>query len=524
MLTALFCFYLISMSKKSFLILTVSFVIVKLLIHFLTSTNYELHRDEMLYFSMGSHQSWGFASTPPMMAFISFIVKNLFGYHEFFVKLFPALAGASIILLIALFVRELGGKGFAVFTACLAGIISTSLLRSSSLFMPVIFELLLWTLFLYFLLKLINRQDPRYWIHLGICFGLAFLNKYSILFLGLATLIAILATTNRKLLLSKYLIYAAVAAIMIMLPNIIWQVVHKFPVATHMGELYRTQLNYVSKQTFLGEQIMMNFTAILIWLTGISVLIFAKKEKKYRLFAWSFLLVIVLFLVTKGKPYYTLGVYPMLFAFGGYYLEKYLPGRLRIISFMIIGYSFFTSLLFIPLGLPLLPQKQMETYCSFFSKHISPAPMRNEQNQYYPLPQDYMDMTGWKELASLASIAYNSLDSLQQRDCIIYANNYGQAGALDFYGKKYHLPPPVSVNDSYIFWAPDSLVANNFIVSDNNPGDIPRLFKTYQEIGEIKNPYFRENGLKVFLCQNPTPLLNEFFKKRIRANKEIYGY
>ncbi len=512
------------MSKRSFLILTTCFVIAKLLIHFLTSTNYELHRDEMLYFSMGSHLSWGFASTPPMMAFISFIVKNLFGYHEFFVKLFPALAGASIILLIALFVRELGGKGFAVFTACLAGIIATTLLRSASLFMPVIFELFFWTLFLYFLLRLINRQDPRYWIHLGICFGMAFLNKYSVLFLGLATLLAILITKDRKLLLSKYLIYAAIAAIIIMLPNIIWQIVHKLPVATHMGELYRTQLNFVSKQTFLGEQIMMNFTAILIWLTGLSVLLFAKAEKKFRLFAWLFLLVILLFMVTKGKPYYTSGVYPVMFAFGGYFLEKYLPGRLRIISWLIVGYSFLSSLLFIPFGLPILPQKQMEAYCSFFSRHITPAPMRNEQNGYYPLPQDYMDMTGWKELASLASKAYNSLDSLGRKECIIYANNYGQAGALDFYGRKFHLPVPVSVADSYIFWAPDSLVANNFIVSDIKLGDIPRLFKNYHEVGEINNPYFRENGLKVYLCQDPTPLLNEFFKKRIKANKEIYGY
>ena len=137
-----------------------------------------------------------------------------------------------------------------------------------------------------------------------------------------------------------------------------------------------------------------------------------------------------------------------------------------------------------------------------------------------PLP----DMTGWKELAELAGSAYNKLDSLQKKNCIFYANNYGQAGAIDFYGKKYHLPAPVSVNDSYIFWAPDSLVANNFIISDHHLGDIPRLFNDYIEIGEIKNIYFRENGLKIYLCQNPKPLLNEFFKQRIKAHKQLYGY
>ena len=213
-----------------------------------------------------------------------------------------------------------------------------------------------------------------------------------------------------------------------------------------------------------------------------------------------------------------------MFAFGGYYLEKYFTGKRKIIALLIVAWSFLTSLFFVPLGLPVFPQKQMEAYCSFFSKHISPAPMRNEQNSYYPLPQDYMDMTGWEELAGLASVAYNQLDSLQKKDCIIYANNYGQAGAIDFYGKKYHLPDAVSVNDSFIFWAPDSLNTHNFIITDNRLGDIPRLFNNYREIGEINNYYFRENGLKVYLCQDQTPLLNEFFKRRIKEHNKIYSY
>jgi len=512
------------MTKKSFWILTISLVVVKLLIHFLTSTNYELHRDEMLYFTMGSHLSWGFASTPPLMSFLSFLIKCLFGYHEFYVKLFPALAGASILLLIALSVRELGGGLFAVFTGCLGFLISTAMLRSSSLFMPVIFELFFWTLLLFFLLRLVHRQDPRYWTAIGISFGLAFLNKYSVLFLGFSVFAAILISEHRRLLLSKYLFYGILAALIIMLPNILWQINHKFPVITHMSELYRTQLNYVSKQTFLLEQVLMNIASILIWITGFIVLLFSKPAKKFRLFAYILLLVVFLFLVSKGKPYYTLGAYPILFAFGGYFLEKNFTGKMALVARGMVIYSFLTSLFLVPMGLTVLPRQKMADYCAFFSKYVTKAPMRNENNEYTPLPQDYMDMSGWNEMAGLVAVAYNRLDSLQQKDCILFANNYGQAGALDFYGKKYHLPDAVSVNDSYIFWAPDSLVARNFIVTDGHLGDIPRLFNQYTVIGEINDPYSRENGLKVFLCQNPTPLLNDFFKKRIRAHKAIYGY
>lgn len=512
------------MSRRSFWTITLSLVAVKLLLHFLTATNYQLHRDEMLYFAMGDHLAWGFASTPPFIGFLAFIVKTLFGYQAFFVKLLPALAGGGTIILIALFTRELGGRQFAVITAGIAYIISIAMLRTASLFMPVIFELFFWMLFLYLVLKLINTRNTAYWVAIGASFGLAFLNKYSVIFLGLSAFIAILVSDHRKLLLSKHLLYGMLAGFLIMIPNIWWQVSHKFPVVTHMSELYRTQLVHVSKQTFLLEQIMMNFTSILFWLSGLIALIFFGKEKKYRVFSGIYLCVVLLFLFTSGKPYYTLGVYPMLFAFGGYVLEKYLRGRMKVAGYLLTGCSVLFSILFIPLGLPVLAGEQMEKYCMAFSRHISPAPMRNEQNGYYPLPQDFMDMTGWEELAGLAALAYGKLDTLQQKDCLLFANNYGQAGALNFYGRKYHLPAPVSLSDSYIFWAPDSVNAKNFIVTDNEIGIIPELFHSYSEVGSIKNNYFRENGLKVFLCQDPKPLLNDFFRKSIREHKQKYGY
>ncbi len=512
------------MNKKSFWLLTIGFVIVKLLLQFLTSTNYELHRDEMLYFAMGSHLSWGFASTPPFISFLAFIVKNVFGYHAFFVKLFPALFSAATLLLIALFVKQIGGKAFAVFASCFAFIISTAMLRTASLFMPVVFELFFWMLLLFFVLKLIEKQDPKYWIWIGVSFGIAFLNKYSILFLGFSTFVALLISQHRKLLFSKYLLYAALVGLLIMSPNIIWQINHKLAVVTHMSELYRTQLVFVSKKTFLLEQLLMNFTAILIWIPGLIMVLFFKAEKKYSVFGYILLIVVFMFLISEGKPYYTLGAYTVMFAFGGYFLEKYLIGRLKIARYLVVAVSLITAILFLPLGLPVLSKVPMGKYCAVFSKYITPDPMRNENNEYYPIPQDYMDMAGWNELAALASVAYNKLNTSGKKDCIVYANNYGQAAAIDFYGKQYHLPSPICVNDSYIFWAPDSLTASNYIVIDNQLGDIPRLFNKYSEVGEINDRYFRENGLKVYLCQSPKPLLNDFFKRRIKEHKEVYGY
>jgi hypothetical protein len=510
------------MNKKSFWVLAISLAIFKLLVHLCTGSNYELHRDEMLYFSMGSHLSWGFASTPPFISFLAFIVKSIFGYHEFAVKLFPALFGALIVILIALFIKEIGGSKSGIFFGCFAYIVSTAMLRSSSLFMPVIFELFFWTLFLYFVLKLINRQDTRYWIWIGISFGLAFLNKYSILVLGFSTLLAILISENRKLLFSKYLIFGSLLGLLIILPNLIWQIQHNLAVVIHMRELYKTQLVHVSVLTFILEQIMMNYPALLIWLAGLIMLLSVKAERKYKVFAHIFLFVLLLFLILKGKPYYSLGVYVMMFAFGGYCMEKYLTGSRKWIKHTLIIFAIVSAVITLPFGLPVLPQKQMEKFCTFFSTYITSEPMRGEANIFYPLPQDYMDMTGWKETADLVFQAYNKLDDIQKKSCVIFANNYGQASAIEFYGEQYHLPPVVCLNDSYIFWAPDSLTASNTIVTDHQLGDIPVLFNNYTETGEINNAYFRENGLKVYLCKSPTAIWNKFFKDRIKEHKAMY--
>ena len=204
-------------------------------------------------------------------------------------------------------------------------------------------------------------------------------------------------------------------------------------------------------------------------------------------------------------------------------MEKYLTGKLNPVKYTLLIFAIISAILTLPFGLPVLPQKQMEKFCAFNSRYITSEPMRGEANIFYPLPQDYMDMTGWKETAVLVFQAYTKLDSIQKTNCIIFANDYGQASAVEFYGKQYHLPPVVCLNDSYIFWAPDSLTALNTIVTDNQLGDIPRLFNNYIEIGEVNNRYFRENGLKVYLCQNPTTILNKFFKDRIKANKAMYG-
>jgi hypothetical protein len=501
-----------------FWIITISLVLIKLTIHFLTGTIYELHRDEMLYFAQGLHLSFGYISTPPFIGFLAFVVQEIFGYSEFGIKLFPALAGAASIVIIALFIKEFGGKNLALIIACIGYLVSGAFLRSNSLFQPVSFDQFFWFLSSYLVFKMINRGNPRIWMWIGLVFGLGFLNKYSIVFFVFAIITALLISEHRKLLRSKYFLFGILIGLIIITPNLIWQHYHNWPVVHHMVLLQQTQLINVSVFGFLADQIMMCVPAIFIWLPGLFIILFLRREKKHRFISYTFILVLSVILLARGKSYYTLGAYPMLMVAGGYVLEKYLNKRLVYINYFILLIALSLSLMALPLELPYASFEKVKKYCD----PQTGIPQRWEDGKLYPVPQDYADMTGWKELAGIVAKAYNQLDDSEKKRCIIYAENYGQAGAIQFYGHRNGLPDPISFSDSYLLWAPDSISNGPFIYINDEVGDMDELFNSYPEIGRVNNEYFRENGIMVLLCTNPKEQWKEFYARKVKSLKSFY--
>src|SRR5664280_3634133 len=216
-------------------IVAILFIIVKLCLHFFTNTNYELHRDEMLYFNMADHLSFGYATVPPVIGFLAFIIKSIFGYSVFGIRLIPALLGAASLFIIAKTVRELGGNILALIIASSAFLFSTGFLLFDTLFTPNVIEQFLWLLTTYLLFRMISGNNPKLWIMIGIMLGVAFLNKYSVLFYILGFIVAILFSSHRKFLNSRYLYISILIGIIIILPNLIWQYMHGWPVVYHMG-------------------------------------------------------------------------------------------------------------------------------------------------------------------------------------------------------------------------------------------------------------------------------------------------
>jgi hypothetical protein len=267
----------------------------------------------------------------------------------------------------------------------------------------------------------------------------------------------------------------------------------------------------------------LNLASTIIWVTGLVSLIFIKKERKSQYVGIASLLIMLLFLFSKGKGYYILGLIPFLFAFGGYILEKYLKDRFVYTNYFILLITLSISLAALPFGLPLLSFEKLSRYIAKTDHLIIYPFYRWEDGKIHNISQVYSDMTGWKELAGIAGKAYSGLSKEEQSRCTIYVeSNYGNAAAINFYGKKYNLPDAVTFLESYVIWAPDTIPNGPFIYINRERGDIDKLFKNVVKVGTVNNSYFRENGLLVYLCNDPAVNVQEVYRQKAIEEKKRY--
>lgn len=513
----------IHQERKTYWIVAVLFMVIKLCLHFFTNTNYELHRDEMLYFNMGDYLDWGYASVPPFIGFLAFVVKTIFGYSVFGIRFFPALLGAASIFIMAKIIRELGGSMFALVLASTAFLFSPGFLLIDSLFTPNVIEQFLWLFITWLIFRLVKENNPKWWIWIGIFIGLAFLNKYSVAFFIAGFFIALLLSPYRKLFNSKYFILAVMIGILIILPNIYWQYSHNWPVVNHMDELKNTQMVNRRFIDFFIETFSLNVASIFIWLFGLVALLFLKQEKKHRYLGIASLISMLLFLFSSGKGYYIMGLIPFLLAFGGFAMEKYFIGKLKVLNFAVLTVVLLTSIVALPYSLPVVSFDRLARY-SDQTNHLIVFPFsRWEDGKVHPVSQVYADMTGWQELTSYVAKAYNQLPKGEQLKCTIFAeHNYGYAGAIHFYGKEDGLPEAITFSDSYVIWAPDSILEGPIIYIFREIGELKNMYHTIKEVGCVSNPYFREKGLKVFLCTHPKVNIREIYAQLAREAKVVY--
>ena len=506
------------MSKKNFILLF--FILLKFALQYVAiNPIYELHRDEFLHLDLGKHLAWGYLSVPPVTALISFVILHL-GNSVFWVKFFPALFGALTIVVVWKTIEELNGKLFALILGSVCVTFSV-LIRINTLYQPNSLEYLMWTLLFFAVIKYINSENNKWLWVASVIFALGFLNKYNITFLLLGLLPALLITRHRKLFLKKHFYLSMLVALLIVLPNLIWQYQNNFPVVHHLKVLAETQLINVNRFDFLKEQLLF-FTGSLfvIILAFVSFFIYAP-FRKYQIFFWSTAFTLAIYTYLKAKGYYAIGLYPILLAFGSVYTEKLLSkGWLRFLRPLTILIPVALLATIWQYAMPVLtPEKIIEKKAVFEKIGL----LRWENGKNHQLPQDFADMLGWKELAGIVDKTFETID--KKENTIIHCDNYGEAGAINFYSKQ-NYTMAVSMNADYINWYPlDKMeIKNVILVKEFNDNDKDRnreksFFESVTLTGEITNQFAREHGTRVYLLEGAKESVNDILREEIFNKK-----
>lgn len=484
------------MTKKT--IILIGFIGLKFLLQFLLlSSDYDLQRDEYLHLDQANHLAWGYLSVPPFTSWTSYIIQ-LLGNSIFWIKFFPALYGALTIYIVWKAIEELNGNLFALILGATC-VLFSALLRLNTLYQPNSFDVLCWTILYFILLKYIKTNDSK-WLYIGAtAFAIGFLNKYNIVFLLIGLLPSLLITEHSKIFLKSTLYFAILVGLVLIMPNLVWQYNNNFPVLHHLKELAETQLVNVNRFDFLKNQLLFFTGSLIVIFASFYALLFYKPFYKYRLFFFSILFTLIAFIYFKAKDYYAIGIYPIYIAFGSVYLAEILrEGWKKYLQPVTIAVPL---LLFIPIYNIAFPNKSPEYIVKHSESYKKLGMLRWEDGKDHLLPQDFADMLGWKELALKVDSIYSSLPN--KNNTLILCDNYGQAGAINFYTSQ--KIRAVSFNADYINWFDLTKKYENLIrvkeaqevnveLQETSP-----FFQNSTIANSITNQYAREFGTGIFL-------------------------
>jgi len=490
------------------------FSFLALAIHLLTNRGYGYFRDELYFIACARHLGWGYVDFSPLSAWFLRVEMILFGSSLFAVRIFPAIASALAIGLTGILARELGGRTWAITLACTGMLGSLFFLATGNFYSPNVYEPLFWTGAIYFLVRIINGAPPRTWLWFGLVIGLGLQNKHSMAFFGVAIALAILLTPERRHLAGKWIWLAAAIAVCIALPNIIWQIQHDWPTWVLLHGIAQSNKNVVlTPGQFFSQQItLMNPATFLLWFGGLIWLLISREGRRYRLIAFTYLIALIEFIVMHGKNYYLAGAYPMLFAAGGIAFERMFAVRLRWLKPAIAILVIASAIVFAPVVLPILSPAKLLAYMRAIHFEVP----RTETSHTAALPQLFADQFGWEEMVQSVARVYTSLPPDEQKRAAIFCQNYGEAGAIDFFGPKYGLPPALSGHQNYFYWGPGDYTGEIMLVLDDDATDEREQFRSVEDRGMVESSPWAmpwEQRLHIFVCRDLKIPLRELWPK-----------
>ena len=503
-------------SSKSFLIILFSLMSAKLFLHFYTNAfaGYGIFRDELYYLACSQHLALGYVDQPPFSIYVLWFFKLFLGKSIFAIRAVTAISGALTIYFTGLIVRRLGGGSIALLLAGCMVLFAPVYMSFSTFYSMNSLDILLWSMAYYMIIRIIQNNTLKDWIIFGLIVGLGMLNKISMGWLAIGFAVGLLISDQRKQLLTIRPWLAGIIALLVFSPFIIWNFTHDMAHLEFIHNATHYKYNGISRFDFIsGQLLQINPVSIIIAIAGMIYLFVNKSLKKYNVLAVIPLVTfIILFINGHSKSEYLSATYTALFGAGAILMERVFRNRRlmwlpMVALFLIVSFG----LVAIPLAMPFLPE---ERYIAYAEK-LGMKQQSVEGKELSKLPQFFADMHGWEEMAATVAKVYHALPDSEKAETVIFAYNYGEAGAMDYYRDKYDLPPVVCLHNNYWFWSEDEVrrPIKTMIINGGKIQDHKSSLEFVEQVTTYSCQYIMpyENNRPIFVAKNFTVPLEKIW-------------
>jgi 4-amino-4-deoxy-L-arabinose transferase-like glycosyltransferase len=453
------------------------------------AARYGLHRDELYFLAGSRHLAWGYVDQPPFVVVVARLAVALFGASAPSLRLFSALAGGTTVVITAAMARELGGSRRAQLTAAVAAATSPQVLATTHLLSTAIFDLLAWALISFLVLRVLRTGDERLWLAVGAAVGVGLLNKYNVLFLLFALAVGLIASGRREVFRHPWIWAGGALALLIWSPNLVWNAQHNWAAVSMMQSLHRENSTLGASLQFIPLQLLIVGPVLApFWIAG---LLRSFRHETARTFAFAYITLLVIDTLTGAKPYYLGGIYFVLFAAGGAWLEeKARAGRARPwrwIAVFVVG-----AITGIPLMIPALPDTM-----------LAKSDWQGQINK------DLSATVGWPTFVRQVAGIASTLPAQQRARLVVVTGDYGAAGAVDLYGSKYGLPRAISGHNSYWWWGTHGASDDSTAIAINmERAQMLRVFRSCELAGAVDmghgGVWTEERGEPIWICRGQT--------------------
>ena len=455
------------------------------------SAQYGYHRDELYFLAAGQHPAFGYVDQPPLTPLLGRLSAVAFGNTLVGVRVLPALALAALVVLSAAMSRVLGAGRTGQVLAALATATCGEYLGTMHLLTTTAPDFVGWAVTLLLVLRLLQSRDPRWWLAIGGCVGVAMEAKWNIAVLAGCLVAGLAVTDARRLLASRYLLAGCAIAGAVAAPDLIWQALHGWPNLQVFHALQGSAAQ--NRATYWIAQVA--FTGLVltpIWIAGLVWTLRSQAARPFRAAGIACALAIALYFAAGGKAYYPGAVFTFLLAAGAVPLEHWLAARAqraragRISPVAVTGAALVASaMITLPVALPVLPARVL---------HSVPLQKIN---------YDLAETIGWPKQVDLVAREYHALPAAEQRLTTIIAGNYGEAGALNRYRAWAGLPETYSGANNFWLWGPPPAADANAVAINMDPGFLRREFASVRQVAVFQNGIGvadDEQGMRVFMA------------------------